>query len=98
MFDGLTWPVSPVVELAASADDVRCGPFGTQLQQSEFRSKGVPLLGIKNVNAKFELPPWESLEVATANRLAAYSIQPGDIVMTRKGTIGNCAVYPANAT
>jgi type I restriction enzyme S subunit len=24
-----------------------------------------------------------------------YSIEPGDIVMTRKGTVGNCAVYPA---
>jgi type I restriction enzyme S subunit len=24
-----------------------------------------------------------------------YSIEPGDVVMTRKGTVGNCAVYPA---
>src|SRR5207244_149499 len=24
-----------------------------------------------------------------------YELRPGDLVMTRKGTIGNCAVYPA---
>lgn len=94
MFDRSPWPTIPVVELAETSDDVKCGPFGTQLQKSEFRTSGVPLLGIKNVNAKFGLPPFEFLDQATAHRLRAYSVLPGDIVMTRKGTIGNCAVYP----
>lgn len=97
MFDSHEWPVTPVVDLAAKPDDVRCGPFGTQLQKSEFRDAGVPLLGIKNVNAKFRLPAWEFLDAATASRLDLYSLVPGDIVMTRKGTIGNCAVYPDRA-
>jgi type I restriction enzyme S subunit len=42
------------------------------------------------------LPTREFLEHRTAQRLGQYSIEPGDIVMTRKGTIGNCAVYPAH--
>ena len=29
-----------------------------------------------------------------ASELADYSILPLDVVMTRKGTVGNCAVYP----
>jgi type I restriction enzyme S subunit len=75
-------------------DDIKCGPFGTQLAKDEFTSEGVPLWGIKNVNSKFELQTEEFLERRTAKRLAQYSIKAGDIVMTRKGTVGNCAVYP----
>jgi type I restriction enzyme S subunit len=90
------FPKLELVELCAARDDIRCGPFGTQLNKDEFRSSGVPLWGIKNVNRSFELPTHEFLEDATAERLDSYSILPGDIVMTRKGTVGNCSVYPAN--
>jgi type I restriction enzyme S subunit len=48
------------------------------------------------VNALFEMPANEFLEPQTAQKLARYSIEPGDLVMTRKGTVGNCAVYPEN--
>lgn len=87
------------VELSAacnSADDIKCGPFGTQLSKSEFSLVGTPLWGIKNVNARFEIPAFDFIPKETAERLRQYSIDPGDIVMTRKGTIGNCAVYPAH--
>lgn len=86
-----------LVELSTacnSTDDIKCGPFGTQLSKSEFRETGIPLWGIKNVNARFEIPAFEFVSKGTANRLEQYSIIPGDIVMTRKGTIGNCSVYP----
>lgn len=97
MFDTRRWATASLVSLARSPDDIKCGPFGTQLQVSEFRSEGVPLLGIRNVNARFTLPPFEFLEQGTADRLTAYNLRPGDIVMTRKGTIGNCAIYPAES-
>lgn len=83
-----------LAEACRSPDDIKCGPFGTQLNKSEFREQGIPLWGIKNVNRNFELPTLEFLEPHTAKRLSQYSIVPGDIVMTRKGTVGNCAVYP----
>ena len=88
------WNVVRLIDLCRNPDDIRCGPFGTQLAKSEFRDEGVPLWGIKNVNSRFALPPWEYLDPDTAERLAQYAIIPGDIVMTRKGTVGNCAVYP----
>jgi type I restriction enzyme S subunit len=83
-----------IVELCSTPEDIRCGPFGTQLKKSEFTSDGVPLWGIRNVNKHFELPTEEFVSPATAQRLAVYDIRPADIVMTRKGTIGNCALYP----
>ena len=84
-----------LIDLCRAPDDIRCGPFGTQLKKDAFRDNGIALWGIKNVNARFELPPWEFLDSATARRLSQYSLAPGDIVMTRKGTVGNCAVYPS---
>lgn len=82
------------LESISVPDGTKCGPFGTQLQRSEFTDTGVPLIGIKSVNSKFEIKPWEFVDFATSARLTSYSIQPGDVVMTRKGTIGNCATYP----
>jgi type I restriction enzyme S subunit len=94
-FNVRKWPRVTLVGVCSSSDDIKCGPFGTQLSRDEFRTEGVPLWGIKNVNKLFELPTHEFLEPRTAKRLMQYSIEPGDIVMTRKGTVGNCAVYPA---
>lgn len=88
------WEQRPLVALCERTDDIRCGPFGTQLNKDEFRKAGVPLWGIKHVNAQFHLETDEFVEAATAERLAKYDLRPGDLVMTRKGTIGNCAVYP----
>lgn len=81
-------------QLCRTPEDIRCGPFGTQLGKHEVRSEGIALWGIRNVNAGFHLPTNEFLEERTARQLEQYSLQPGDIVMTRKGTVGNCAVYP----
>jgi type I restriction enzyme S subunit len=88
------WPKVQMQDLCESPDDIKCGPFGTQLAKSEFKDEGVPLWGIKNVNAQFRLPAFEFLAEDTAKRLVGYGLTAGDIVMTRKGTVGNCAVYP----
>lgn len=93
-FNPQKWRRVQLVDLCNSANDIKCGPFGTQLGKDEYTTEGVPLWGIKNVNALFKIPTREFLEARTAKRLMQYSIEPGDIVMTRKGTVGNCAVYP----
>ena len=90
----LSWKRVPLSELCSHPDDIRCGPFGTQLNKNEFRDEGVPLWGIKQVNVQFSIPTKEFLEPATATRLKQYDLRPGDLVMTRKGTVGNCATYP----
>ncbi|WP_029623142.1 restriction endonuclease subunit S [Sphingomonas elodea] len=88
------WAKVPLTRCVAQADDIRCGPFGTQLLREEFAETGVPLWGIKQVNRGFSIPTHEFLSETKARMLSNYDIHPGDIVMTRKGTIGNCAVYP----
>lgn len=84
----------PLVELCQKKDDIKCGPFGTQLGKNEYRPTGVPLWGIRQVNSGFSVLPNEFLDKSTALRLSAYSIEENDIVMTRKGDVGKCSIYP----
>jgi type I restriction enzyme, S subunit len=86
-----------LAECCTCSDDIRCGPFGTQLYQSDFQHSGVPLWGIKHVNVQFNSPTVEFLSAAKAEELRNYDLLPGDLVMTRKGTIGNVAIYPRDA-
>lgn len=88
------WAEVPVAELADGHDGIKCGPFGTQLSADEYANGGVPLWGIPHVNRHFRVPTDEFLTPEKAQALSSYDIRPGDIVMTRKGTVGNCAVYP----
>ena len=90
------WDKRPLLELVADKDDIKCGPFGTQLGKSEFTTEGVPLWGIKHVNSGFKKPTVEFVSHEKALALKAYSIVGGDIVMTRKGNVGNCYIYPDN--
>lgn len=88
------WNKVSLIDCCAASDDIRCGPFGTQLLKDEFRDTGVPLWGIKQVNKAFQIPTHEYVSTRKARELSNYDIVEDDIVMTRKGTIGNCAVYP----
>ncbi|RDU38924.1 restriction endonuclease subunit S [Neobacillus piezotolerans] len=86
--------LKPLNETCINVDDIRCGPFGTQLSSKEFVKTGVPLWGIKHINSKFKISTDEYVTPEKALFLENYSLIPGDIVMTRKGTVGKCAIYP----
>jgi len=90
------WPKKKIVEVCKNKDDIRCGPFGTQLSKSEFKETGVPLWGIKHLNSEFLIKTDEFVSHEKAIQLSNYSLQPRDIVMTRKGSIGNTHIYPSN--
>ena len=79
-------------------DDIKCGPFGTQLKQSEYTEEGVPVWGIPQVNAAFSIPADTYVGEEKALQLTPFLIQPDDIAMSRKGNIGQCALYPADYT
>ena len=88
------WEKKLLSELVENKGDIKCGPFGTQLSKSEFTTSGIPLWGIRHVNSGFCKPTIEFVSSEKARALQAYSIEPGDIVMTRKGNVGNCFIYP----
>lgn len=92
------WGIAHLFEICDTKNDIKCGPFGTQLQKDEYKSEGVPLWGITQINSNFKFPTTEFLDSLKAKSLNEYSIEPLDIVMSRKGNVGKCAIYPRNFT
>lgn len=83
-----------LAETCLTADDIKCGPFGTQLSKDEYQSEGIAVWEIPQINSGFISQPTHFLTTEKAEQLKAYSIEPGDIAMSRKGNVGKCGLFP----
>ena len=90
------YPELKLVDICADADDIKCGPFGTQLNKDEYKAKGVAVWEIPQINSGFSEMPTHFITEEKAVILNAYSIEPGDIAMSRKGNVGKCGLFPEN--
>lgn len=88
------WKKEKLVDACKNPDDIKCGPFGTQLSKDEYCLSGVAVWEIPQINSGFATQPTHFLTDEKANQLEAYSIKSGDIAMSRKGNVGRCAVFP----
>lgn len=83
-----------LVDVCLNADDIKCGPFGTQLSKDEYLDSGVAVWEIPQINSGFKNQPIHFLSSEKAKQLDAYSLIPGDIAMSRKGNVGRCGLFP----
>ena len=88
------WNKVKLINVCKTPNDVKCGPFGTQLNKNEYQKKGVAVWEIPQINDEFASEPIHFLTEKKAKILESYSVISGDIVMSRKGNIGKCAVFP----
>ena len=88
------WNQVKLINVCKTPNDVKCGPFGTQLNKNEYQKKGVAVWEIPQINDEFTSEPIHFLTEKKAKILESYSVIAGDIVMSRKGNIGKCAVFP----
>lgn len=88
------WETIKIVEACENENDIKCGPFGTQLSKNEYQETGVAVWEIPQINSGFQMVPTHFLTAEKAEALRDYSIVPGDIAMSRKGNVGKCAVFP----
>ena len=91
-----SWDKSKLIDVCADKDDIKCGPFGTQLNKDEYIKSGIAVWEIPQINAAFLIKPTHFLTKEKAEQLKAYTIIPGDIAMSRKGNVGKCALFPDN--
>lgn len=89
------WNTEKLSDTCESSDEIKCGPFGTQLSKDEYKDSGVAVWEIPQINSLFLTMPTHFLTEEKAKQLDAYSIKPGDIAMSRKGNVGKCAVFPS---
>jgi len=88
------WKKITLIDACANKHDVKCGPFGTQLGKSEYQTDGVPVWGIPQINSQFKILPKDFVTGTKALELDEYSVIPFDIVMSRKGNVGKCSLFP----
>lgn len=91
-----TWDKCRLMDVCVDKDDIKCGPFGTQLSKDEYVKSGIAVWEIPQINTAFASKPTHFLTQEKAEQLKAYTIVPGDIAMSRKGNVGKCALFPEN--
>ena len=90
----IKWEKCRLIDACANNDDIKCGPFGTQLSKDEYTESGIAVWEIPQINSEFKTMPIHFITKAKAQELDSYSIKQGDIAMSRKGNVGRCAVFP----
>ena len=73
------WQKEMLIDSCPNSDDIKCGPFGTQLNKEEYRNSGVAVWEIPQINSGFMTSPTHYLTAEKASQLEAYSLIPGDI-------------------
>lgn len=72
----------------------KCGPFGSALKKHEYVEDGVPVWNMDNIslNGKFTDSPRLWISESKYADLEAYSVQNGDVIISRAGTVGKMGV------
>ncbi|WP_063704297.1 restriction endonuclease subunit S [Pseudoalteromonas gelatinilytica] len=72
----------------------KCGPFGSALKKHEYVENGVPVWNMDNIslNGKFTDSPRLWITESKYVDLEAYSVEDGDVIISRAGTVGKMGV------
>ena len=75
-------------------DGTKCGPFGSALKKEEFIATGIPVWNMDNIDpsSRMVLPFRMWITKEKFKELAAYSVEDGDIIISRAGTVGKMCV------
>ena len=80
----VTWTNAPLCKIA----DVKTGPFGSSLHASDYVTSGTPIITVEHLGERSitrqNLP---LVSEADRQRLSSYSLQTGDIVFSRVGSV-----------
>lgn len=89
------FPVRRLSEFYVNAKEgTKCGPFGSALKKEELVDSGVPVWNMDNIapDGRMALPFRMWVTADKYANLAAYSVEDGDIIISRAGTVGKMCV------
>lgn len=70
---------------------IQPGPFGTQLHNSDYTDKGIPVIMPKDmIDGRVFHDKLEHVSEDTANRISRHKVVAGDIMVARKGDVRKC--------
>ena len=74
--------------------DVICGPFGSAIKNTDYQETGIPLVRITNISKEGYMNYDDMIYISEelGNSLRRTQVSPGDIVISQRGSLGQCAV------
>lgn len=73
------------------------GPFGSKVTTKDYTDQGVPFIrGVNLANGVFHDDDFVFISERKADEITPANVTPGDLVFTRKGTIGQVSMIPRN--
>ncbi len=84
------WEVRKLEELySTKKEGTKCGPFGSALKKGEYIKAGIPVWVMDNIqDGKFLEKGCLYISEEKYKELNSYSIENGDIIISRAGTVG----------
>ncbi len=82
--------LKPLSEIA----DVICGPFGSAIKNTDYQETGIPLVRITNISKEGYMNYDDIIYISEelGNSLKRTQVSSGDIVISQRGSLGQCAV------
>lgn len=82
--------LKPLGEIA----DVVCGPFGSAIKNTDYQETGIPLIRITNISKEGYMNYEDLIYISEelGNSLARTQVSPDDIVISQRGSLGQCAI------
>lgn len=74
--------------------DVICGPFGSAIKNTDYQGTGIPLIRIGNISRDGYMDYTDTVFILEklGNKYARTQVSPGDIVISQRGSLGQCAI------
>ncbi|MDD2660194.1 MAG: restriction endonuclease subunit S [Methylococcales bacterium] len=89
------WNVLPLKAfLNDIAGSIKTGPFGSQLKSADMSKEGIKVYNQKNVITGDFNSGFDFISEEKYNELSSFEIFPEDLLVTTRGTIGRCAIFP----
>lgn len=80
-------------KLSEIAETIQTGPFGSQLHQSDYSEIGTPVIMPKDlVDGSISESSIARVSQEHVDRLSRHKVAPGDILYSRRGDVGRCAI------
>ncbi len=82
--------LKPLSEIA----EVICGPFGSTIKNTDYQETGIPLVRITNISKEGYMNYDDIIYISEelGNSLKRTQVSSGDIVISQRGSLGQCAV------
>lgn len=82
--------LKPLGEIA----DVICGPFGSAIKNNNYQETGIPLIRITNISKDGYMDYEDLIYISESlgNSLKRTQVSAGDIVISQRGSLGQCAI------